>query len=198
MTPKLTVRPKKIWKSDDEGAKKFRYSLSSIDWIGFFDWQCNSDVAVVSFRELLLATARDCLQLESVGSKRLLRPSLSAMTVEGLRMSRGAFQQWKRTKDSKDSEAWRQLGACNKKIIRADRYRKLRIVAGSSKRNPRAVWQYVKKNTVSNPLPPNPIPGSVDRYLVHPQDRADHISEVFIKEYVECAIHCRESQTPSV
>ncbi|GAV08360.1 hypothetical protein RvY_18068 [Ramazzottius varieornatus] len=82
-------------------------------------------------------------------------------------------------------------------MIHADRYRKLRIVAGSSRRNPRAVWQYVKRNTVSRPIPPIPIPGSVDRYLVHPQDKADHISDVFAKEYVECPVHCKESQIPS-
>ncbi|GAV06663.1 hypothetical protein RvY_16615 [Ramazzottius varieornatus] len=197
MTPKLTVKPRKIWKVDDEGARKFRQRPSSIDWNGFFDLQCNSDVAVGSFQELFLAAAKDCFQLKSVGSKRLLRPSLSATTGESLRKSRGAFHKWRRTKDPKDLDAWKEMETRCKKMIHADRYRKLRIVAGSSRRNPRAVWQYVKKNTVSSPIPPIPIPGSVDRYLVHAQDKAVHISDVSVKEYVECPVHCKESQTPS-
>ncbi|GAV07312.1 hypothetical protein RvY_17163-3 [Ramazzottius varieornatus] len=83
-----------------------------------------------------------------------------------------------------------------KKLIHADRYRKFRIVAGSSRRNQREVREHVK-NTVSSPISPIAIPGSVDSYLVHPQDKADHISDVFAKEYVECPVHCKESQTPS-
>ncbi|GAU88290.1 hypothetical protein RvY_01021-3 [Ramazzottius varieornatus] len=192
MTPKTTVKPRKKWIVDDDGARNFRTSLSSVDWGAFSVMHCNADVAVISFQELFLATAKDCFQLRSVGSRRPLRPSLSATTVESQRKSRGAFQKWRREKDSKDYDAGRESEIRSKRLIRADRYRKLRTIASSSKRNQRAVWQYLEKNTVSNPLPPIPIPGSEDRYLVHPQDKAYHISTVLAKEYVDCSAHCSQ------
>ncbi|GAU92259.1 hypothetical protein RvY_04361 [Ramazzottius varieornatus] len=135
---------------------------------------------------------RKTWKFDDDGSRRLLSPSLSATTVESLRKSRGAFQKWRRTKDSKDYDAWKELEIRSKRLIRADRYRKLRTIASSSKRNPRAVWQYLKKNTVSNPFPPIPIPGSEERYLVHPPDKANHMSTVFAKEYVDCSAHCSQ------
>ncbi|GAV01547.1 hypothetical protein RvY_12243 [Ramazzottius varieornatus] len=188
MTPKTTVKPRKIWEVDYDGARKFRTSLSSVDWGAFFDMYCNADVAVISFQELFRATAKDCFQLRSVGSRRLLRPSLLVTTVESLRKSRGAFQKWRKTKDSKDYDAWKESEIRSKRLIRADRYRRLGTIASSSKRNPRAVWQYLKKKHRLKPPPSHS--DSMQRTPI--EDKANHISTVFAKEYVDCPARCSQ------
>ncbi|GAV09677.1 hypothetical protein RvY_19177-3 [Ramazzottius varieornatus] len=170
--------------------------LVSVDWNGVFDVQCNSDSAVSVFQEKFLPAASSCFQLKTVGSRRLLRPSLSATVVEYLRKCRGVYQKWRRTEDPADQTAWKALEAQKKRLILRDKHRRLRNIATSSRRNPTAVWKYVKKNTVCSPIPPIPVPGSDDRYLVYPQDKAEFISKTLADEYVDCSVHCKAHLPP--
>ncbi|GAU89353.1 hypothetical protein RvY_01910 [Ramazzottius varieornatus] len=129
--------------------------------------------------------AKSSFQLRSVTSRRLHRPSLSGKVVVGLRTCRGAYTQWRRTRDQADFQRWKELEAVKKRLILADKYRKLRGIAFSSRRDPTAVWKFLKKNSASASIPPIPIPGSDDKYLIEPQDKANSISDLFAKEYCE-------------
>ncbi|GAU88029.1 hypothetical protein RvY_00801-1 [Ramazzottius varieornatus] len=61
---------------------------------------------------------------------------------------------------------------------------------------PKVVWNFLKKNPASNSIPPIPIPGSADKYLVHPQDKAEFISQTFAKDYMDCPSHCLNQNLP--
>ncbi|GAV00593.1 hypothetical protein RvY_11419 [Ramazzottius varieornatus] len=187
MTPKFVVKSRKQWKVDDVTSTEFRRMLASVDWNGMFDVQCNSDVAVSVFQEKFLSAASSCFQLKTVGSGRLLRPSLSATVVEYLRKCRSAYQKWRKTEDPADQTAWKALEARKKRLILRDKHRRLRNIAKSFRRHSTAVW---------DPIPPIPVPGSDDRYLVYPQDKAEFISKTLADEYVDCPVHCKAHLPP--
>ncbi|GAV04881.1 hypothetical protein RvY_15088 [Ramazzottius varieornatus] len=102
----------------------------------------------------------------------------------------------RRTKDPADQTAWKELGAQKNKLILRDKHRRLRKIATSSRRNPAAVWKCIKKNTVCSPIPPISVPGSDDRYLVYPQDKAEFISKTFADEHVDCPVHYKAHLPP--
>ncbi|GAU90736.1 hypothetical protein RvY_03113 [Ramazzottius varieornatus] len=172
MTPKFVLKSRKRWKVDDVTSTEFRRMLASVDWNSMFDVQCDSDVAVSAFQEKFLSAASSCFQLKTVGSRRFLRPSLSATVAEYPRKCRGAYQKWRWSKDPADQTAWKALEAQKKRLILRDKHCRLSNIAISSRRNATAVWKYVRKNTVCSPIPPIPVPGSDNRYSVYPQDKA--------------------------
>ncbi|GAV04500.1 hypothetical protein RvY_14769 [Ramazzottius varieornatus] len=51
----------------------------------------------------------------------------------------------------------------------------------------------VKKNTSAASIPPIPIPGHDEKYIVDPQDKAELISQEFSKVYSACPRHCLPS-----
>ena len=82
----------------------------------------------------------------------------------------------------------------SKRLLKSAKTRYLRNIATSSRRNPEALWKHVKRSSKSEHLPPIPIPGSAEKYLVHPKAKADFIATVFQKEYGDCNEHCTSHQ----
>ncbi|GAU87153.1 hypothetical protein RvY_00046 [Ramazzottius varieornatus] len=190
MTPNFKTKPKLVWKIDGENINVFKTALSSIDWGQVFDLMCNVDVAVTVFQDKFIAAAKSAFQLKSVGAKRLHRPSLSERAIDSLRRCGSAFKKWRRTRDQADYSSWKELEVSKRRIIQSDKHRRLYGIAKASRRNPRAVWKHVKKNTSAASIPPIPIPGHDEKYIVDPQDKAEFISREFSKVYPACPRHC--------
>ena len=76
-----------------------------------------------------------------------------------------------------------------KRLLKAAKTRYLRNIATSSRRCPDALWEHVKRSSKTDHLPPIPIPGSADKYIVHPKAKAEYFATVFQQEYGECSEH---------
>ncbi|GAU90236.1 hypothetical protein RvY_02684 [Ramazzottius varieornatus] len=189
-TPNFEPKPKPVWKIDGDKIIFFKETLSSTDWGSIFDVMCNVDVAVSVFQDKFDAAAKSTFQLRSVGAQRLHRPSLSERAIDSLRRCGIAYKQWRRTKDQVDFLRWKELKASKRRIIQSEKHRRLRNIATQSRRNPRAVWEHIKKKTSNTPIPSNPVPGEDERYIVHPPEKAEFISKEFAQVYIACSQHC--------
>ncbi|GAV06544.1 hypothetical protein RvY_16512 [Ramazzottius varieornatus] len=193
MTPNFKTKPKLVWKIDGENINVFKTALSSVNWGQVFDLMCNVDVAVTVFQDKFIAAAKSAFQLKSIGAKRLHRPSLSERAIDSLRRCGSAFKKRRRTRDQADYSSWKELEVSKRRIIQSDKHRRLYGIAKASRRNPRAVSKHVKKNTSAASIPPIPIPGHDEKYIVDAQDKAEFISQEFSKVYSACPRHCLPS-----
>ncbi|GAU94253.1 LOW QUALITY PROTEIN: hypothetical protein RvY_06064 [Ramazzottius varieornatus] len=186
-TPNFKPTPKPVWKIDGDKINFFKETLSSIDWRSIFDVMCNVDVAVSVFQDKFVAAAKSAFQQRSVGAQRLHRPSLPERAIDSLRRCGSAYKQWRRTKDQVDFLRWKEVEASKRRIIQSEKYRRLCNLPG---RNPRTVWKHIKKNTSNAPILPIPVHGEEERYIVHPQEKAEFISKEFAQVYIACPQHC--------
>ncbi|GAV06640.1 hypothetical protein RvY_16596 [Ramazzottius varieornatus] len=191
--------PKPVWVFQTGSQQEFRKEVTSVNWASFFDAHCNSDVASVTFEAKVVEIAQKHFRLKKVGSRRLNRPSLSPRTIDSLKRRDAAFRKWTKTKDSMDYNLWVDCARDTKRLLKTSRSRQLRNIATLSRRCPEALWKYVKRSSKSESLPPIPVPGAVEKYLVHPKDKAEYIASVFLKDYGSCAAHCQpyNNQVPS-
>ncbi|GAV02061.1 hypothetical protein RvY_12674-2 [Ramazzottius varieornatus] len=97
--------------------------------------------------------------------------------------------------DQVDHSRWKELEASKRKILSSDKDRRLRQIATSSRRNPKAVWKYLKKNNSSDSIRPIPIPDEEEKYIVDTQDKAEFISLDFSEVHTACTQHCLPSET---
>ena len=186
--------PRPVWVFESGSQQQFKREMLAFDWKSFFDKQCNSDVAVICFESMVVEIARRHFNLKLIGSKRLRRPSLSPRVVDSLKRRDAASRVWKKTKDPKDFKVWVECATRSKRLLKTAKTRYLRNIATSSRRCPDALWKHVKRSSKSQHLPPIPIPGSTDKYLIHPKAKADFIATVFQKEYGDCSEHCTSHQ----
>ncbi|GAU89872.1 hypothetical protein RvY_02371 [Ramazzottius varieornatus] len=169
--------PKIQWEGDsNEKSERYRDPISLKK--EFKLWQ----------KDKFVAAAKSAFQLMSVEAQCLHRPSLSKRAIDSLRRCGSAYKQWKRTKDQVDFLRWKELEASNRRIIQSEKHRRLHNIATLSRRNPRAVWKHIKKNTSNAPISPIPVPGEEE--IVHPQEKAEFISKGFAHFCIACSQHC--------
>ncbi|GAU92433.1 hypothetical protein RvY_04514 [Ramazzottius varieornatus] len=198
-TVNFPTPPKPIWVLETGSQQEFRKEVAGLDWKSFFDAQCNSDVAVVTFEAKPVEIAQKHSRLKKVGSRSLTRPSLSPRTIDSLKRRDAACRKWTETKDSRDHNSWVDRARETKRHLKATKTKQLRNIATLSRRRPDALWKHVTRSTKSESIPPIPVHGTGHKYLVHPKDKAEYIANVFQKDYGQCGEHCQpiNNQVPS-
>lgn len=108
----------------------------------------------------------------------------------------GAFRNWKRTKDTADEKKYKELSNKCDKMIKAAKVSSFKKASASGcRRNSKPIWRFVKKSATSSSIPSIKVPGEVDKYILHPQEKAENINTVFNAQYKPCRDHCHSTET---
>ncbi|GAU91415.1 hypothetical protein RvY_03673 [Ramazzottius varieornatus] len=159
-TVNFPTPPKPIWVLETGSQQEFRKEVAGLDWKSFFDAQCNSYVAVVTFEAKLVEIAQKHFRLKKVGSRSLTRPSLSPRTIDSLKRRDAASRKWTKTEDPRDYNSWVDRARETKRLLKATKTKQLRNIATLSRRRPDALWKHVKRSAKSGSIPPILLPGT--------------------------------------
>lgn len=84
---------------------------------------------------------------------------------------------------------YNELNDCFEKVLKKESLLRVKQIAIASRNNQKSVWNYVKRNTTSSLIPPIPVPDN-HKYFAHPQEKVQHVSDLFNKGFGDYRNHC--------